>query len=64
MASKVPRVAWDTCVFIDCIEKRNGRIEFIEPMVREGEAGKLTIVCSTLAIVETIYINNLGEQEE
>ena len=64
MATKIRRVAWDSCVFIDCLERREGRIEFIEPMVREGEAGKLAIVCSTLAIAETIHINNMGEEKE
>ena len=64
MASKLRRVAWDSCVFIDCLEKREGRIEFIEPLVRDAEDGELAIICSALAIAETLHIEGMNKQEE
>ena len=64
MASKTPRVAWDTCVFIDCLQKSAGRIEHIEPMVRDAESGKLHIIASTLVLTETLHLGGGGTPDE
>ncbi len=52
MASKLPRYYWDSCVFIDAIQKTSGRIEHIRSIEAEARRNKLQIVASTLAIAE------------
>ena len=58
MANKSPQLAWDSTTFLDCLQKTPGEIAHIEPMVRDGEAGKLIIICSTMAIAEVLKLKD------
>ena len=64
MTTKRKRVCWDSCIFIDKLQERTGRVAFIDPLLWEAEKGRLTIVASTLAIVETINVKQVQPLEE
>jgi len=56
MASDKPVIMLDSCVLIDTIQKTPGRYCFIEPYVKEAEAGKLFIVLSVVSLAEVCYL--------
>ena len=62
MANKHEIIAWDSTVTIDCVSKRVGRYQWIQPLIVRAEAGELMVVVSTMAIMETFKIQ--GETTE
>ena len=55
MASSKPLVVyWDSCVFIDRIQRTPARIELLESITNLAASGGLAIVTSTLTIVEVL----------
>jgi predicted nucleic acid-binding protein len=53
-------VYWDSCVFIDYVQKKEARIATLNAIVEEARQGKYTIVTSALSIAEVVY----GENEK
>ena len=40
MTTKTPdKIAWDTMVAIDCLQKTSGQMTYIVPMIREADPG-------------------------
>lgn len=60
----IPSICLDSCVVIDLLEKREGRIEWLIPFVREAEDGKLKLVVSTMVIAETLRVDGLDTDEQ
>lgn len=59
------RMAWDSCVIIDCLQKKVGRYEFIRPLVEQAEAKDLMIVVSAaMAVAETFKITGHPPEDE
>lgn len=57
MASRLYRnVYLDSCVIVDCIQKNKQYYDFLEPLIRMCESGKLKIIVSVIARTE-IYRN-------
>lgn len=54
MASEPKRVYWDSCVYVDCIQRTAGRWEHIEPILRQAETGDVVFVASALIIAEVV----------
>lgn len=54
------RLYWESCVFIDLLEKTPGRFEHLAPIVEEAERGGLTIVTSTLSLCEVVSLRHLS----
>ena len=52
----VPKVYWDSCVFLSLIEATPERIATIEFLVNEAETGRLEIWTSLFTIAEVAYI--------
>jgi predicted nucleic acid-binding protein len=50
------RVAFDSVVVIDCLQKTDGRYEWISPIVTDAENGLIVVIVSTMAISETVGI--------
>ncbi|MEW8508628.1 MAG: PIN domain-containing protein [Candidatus Thiodiazotropha sp.] len=53
-------IAWDSCVLIDAIQKKDGIYEHIETMIRKAEAGELYIVVSSVSVAEIQYLGELS----
>lgn len=51
-------VYWDACVFLSFLEGREGMVETIAALLEDGgsQNGQITILTSTLTIVEVAYI--------
>jgi predicted nucleic acid-binding protein len=65
VTTKLPdKIAWDAMVLIDCLEKKKGRIEHIEPIVREAEQKRLLITCSTLIKTECFKIEGMEPEKQ
>lgn len=64
MTIKKEQVCWDSCIFIDKLQERSGRVAFIDPLIRLAEQGSLKIVASSMAIVETVNVKNIQPLEE
>jgi predicted nucleic acid-binding protein len=47
-------VYWDSCVYIDCIQRTPGRWEHLEPVLRQAERGSIVLVASALVIAEVV----------
>ena len=56
MASEIERVAWDTCVIIDAIQKTPGKWKDIAPWVTQAENGKLKIIVSEISLIECSHL--------
>jgi len=54
------RVYWDSCVFIDLLQRTPGRIEILQEYAMKAEKGELEIVTSAFALVEVAKLPNLG----
>src|SRR5262249_2514454 len=50
------RVYWDSCVFIDRLQRSPDKIVVLEELTDAARAAKLIIVASTLCIAETVKI--------
>ncbi len=56
-------IAWDSCVIIDSLQKKE-RYEFVRPMIKEAEDGDLMVVVSTMAMAETYRIDGCPPEDE
>ena len=54
MASKIPSIYWDACIFIDGLQQIAGRFEHIERIEGDAKAGLLRIVTSAVSIAEVV----------
>lgn len=52
----VPRLYWDSCVFVSLIEATAGRIDVIEYLANEASKGRIEICTSLFTIAEVAYI--------
>jgi hypothetical protein len=55
--NQAQKIAWDSCVVIDSLQKTPGRYVHIRPLILDAEADKLIVVVSAMAIVETIRVD-------
>lgn len=55
MPASGPRVYWDSCVFIDYIEREPGIIATLDAIVAAAERDELQIVTSTLSMAEVAF---------
>ncbi len=53
-------IYWDSCVFIDLIEKTPARFSILEAIVASAERGEVRIVASTVSLVEVAKLDNLA----
>jgi predicted nucleic acid-binding protein len=53
-------IYWDSCVFIDLIEKTPARYPVLEEIVASAERGEVRIVTSAIALAEVSRLNNLS----
>lgn len=51
------KIAWDSTVIIDCLQKKVGRYEWVEPLIKEAESDGLMIVVSALALAEAFRVD-------
>jgi len=58
------KIAWDSMVLIDCLQRKAGRIEDIEPIIREAEQGRILITCSVLIKTECFKIDGIEPDEQ
>lgn len=54
------KIAWDSCIIIDAIQKEPERWPAIEPMARRAESGDLSIVVSTVSLAEVVYLREFA----
>ena len=57
MSTPLTKIAWDSNIVIDCLQKKQPRYQWISPMLLEAEAGNLLIVISAISIMETTRID-------
>ena len=56
------RIAWDSCIIIDAIQKEPRRYPSISPMVTKAESDDLQIVVSTASVAEVLYLKALSAE--
>ena len=49
-------VYWDSCVFIDALQKTKGRYEALEPILDAAERGEIVLVSSFLTLAEVVKV--------
>ncbi len=55
MATKtIPRIAFDSVVVIDLLDQKQGRYEWIKPIVATAEAGELLVVVCAMGVAEVV----------
>lgn len=57
-------VYWDSCVYIDCIQKTPGRWAQIEPVLRQAEQGEIEFVASALVIAEVVKCPAIASDDD
>jgi len=53
-------ILWDSCIIIDAIQKKEGVIEHLLPVIRRAESGDVRIVISAASIAEITYLKDLS----
>ncbi len=53
-------MAWDSCIIIDAIQRKEGRYSAIQPMVRKAENAGLFIIVSMASIAEVMYLREFA----
>ena len=61
MKIKPTPIYWDSCVFIDCIQKEANRYPVLESIVKDAKDGKVIIVTSVIARAEVAKLNQSTE---
>ena len=56
MSSKRPSIYWDSCVFIDVLQKTPDRYPDLRKIITEGENGRLVIVTSAFTLAEVFKV--------
>lgn len=64
MTSKVPRIYWDACSFISCIEQTPGRGSLLAEIAAAAESGRLIFVASTILLAEVVKLNDASASGE
>ncbi len=59
MASNPNRVYWDSCVYLDFLRGGHPNQAHMRAVLRDWEAGNVTLVTSTLTITEVLFVRNL-----
>jgi predicted nucleic acid-binding protein len=60
-----PRVYWDTCLFIDLLQRTPERIEILSEYIAEAQKGKLCLVTSAFTLAEVVKVGRaLPEEDE
>lgn len=57
-------VYWDSCVFIDCIQKFQPHFADIEPILENAINGTIVIVASAISLAEVVKLNQSTDPEE
>lgn len=55
MAKPLPRVYWDSCVFLAFLNAEEGRKQHVGDVLEDAAAGRLEILTSTATIVEVAW---------
>jgi len=63
MPTKPTRVYWDSCVYIDCIQKTPGRFDVLKGLLREAEHGGIILVASALVVAEVVKLNACSDSD-
>jgi predicted nucleic acid-binding protein len=58
------RIYWDSCVFIDLLQKSEGRIDILEEYITRAQSGDLEIVTSDFTLCEVATLRELGLPDE
>ena len=53
-------IYWDSCVFIDLIEKTTSRYQTLEAIVASAERGEARIISSSVSLAEVVKLNSLA----
>lgn len=56
MTTKPDRIYWDSCVFIDCLQRTASRINVLLEIIEVATRGQVKIVTSALSIAEVVSI--------
>jgi predicted nucleic acid-binding protein len=54
------RVYWDSCVYIDCIQKTQPRFSVLEKIYEQAEIGEIEFIASTFILAEVVKCKNLA----
>ncbi len=60
MANKPIRIYWDSCVYIDCIQRTPGRHDVLDEIVAEAKNNKIVLVASALVLAEVSKLEGLN----
>ena len=66
MPNEPLRVYWDSCVYIDCIQRHPDRHAVLDAIVEQAKNGEIVLVASALVLAEVSKLNdpNATIQEE
>ena len=56
MANNPTSVYWDSCVYLDFLRGGHPNQAHLRAVLKDWEAGKVTLVTSTLTIAEVLYV--------
>jgi predicted nucleic acid-binding protein len=59
MPTKPERIYWDSCVYIDCIQKKQPRFAMLERIYDQAINGEVEFVASTLVLAEVVRCKEL-----
>lgn len=62
--NQLPTICLDSCVLIDCLEKRADRFPFLKPILQGAAAKELIIVVSMFALSEIVKIEGVEPDEQ
>lgn len=54
---------WDSSCFIGYFGNEEDKVDLVEPLIHEAEAGTLTIVTSFMTITEVLYVEGAGVRQ-
>jgi len=64
MSKKAPVYYWDSCCFIDLLQKTPGRIDELEAIRKTAEQGKAVIATSSLTLAEVVKTDSGGVSDQ
>ena len=63
MSERLPSLYLDSCVIIDILQKGKSQLEYLDPIMREAEEGRLQLVSSAITIPETCGSRKMTEDD-
>ena len=58
MPSEPRRVYWDSCVYIDCIQRHPERHAVLDLIIEQAKGGEIVLVASALVLAEVSKLND------